>query len=239
MRGEGASATGVCASTGHHLPPRERPRHGAHRLRPARGAQRLPARTPSTSSTPRSTTPAEHRRRLRAAHRQRPSPKDGGWAFCSGGDQRIRGKDGYRYAEGDTSGTDRPAGSAACTSSRSSGSSASCPRSSSAWSRAGPSAAATACTSSATSRSPAASTPASSRPTRRRELRRRLRLGLPGPQVGQKFAREIFFLGRELHAERRLPMGMVNAVVPTPSSRAGRARVGAEINGKSPTASGC
>ncbi|KAE8764370.1 1,4-dihydroxy-2-naphthoyl-CoA synthase [Georgenia thermotolerans] len=30
-----------------------------------------------------------------------PSPKDGGWAFCSGGDQRIRGRDGYRYeAEG-------------------------------------------------------------------------------------------------------------------------------------------
>jgi naphthoate synthase len=28
-----------------------------------------------------------------------PSPKDGGWAFCSGGDQRIRGKDGYQYAE--------------------------------------------------------------------------------------------------------------------------------------------
>jgi naphthoate synthase len=26
-----------------------------------------------------------------------PSKKDGGWAFCSGGDQRIRGKDGYRY----------------------------------------------------------------------------------------------------------------------------------------------
>lgn len=30
-----------------------------------------------------------------------PSPKDGGWAFCSGGDQRIRGKDGYQY-EGET-----------------------------------------------------------------------------------------------------------------------------------------
>ena len=28
-----------------------------------------------------------------------PSPRDGGWAFCSGGDQRIRGKDGYRYTE--------------------------------------------------------------------------------------------------------------------------------------------
>lgn len=27
-----------------------------------------------------------------------PSPKDSGWAFCSGGDQRIRGKDGYQYS---------------------------------------------------------------------------------------------------------------------------------------------
>ncbi|AAT88218.1 naphthoate synthase [Leifsonia xyli subsp. xyli] len=32
-----------------------------------------------------------------------PSPKDGGWAFCSGGDQRIRGRDGYKYAGGETS----------------------------------------------------------------------------------------------------------------------------------------
>ena len=31
-----------------------------------------------------------------------PSPKDGGWAFCSGGDQRIRGNDGYKYADGET-----------------------------------------------------------------------------------------------------------------------------------------
>jgi naphthoate synthase len=31
-----------------------------------------------------------------------PSPKDGGWAFCSGGDQRIRGRDGYKYGEGET-----------------------------------------------------------------------------------------------------------------------------------------
>ncbi|AXV06439.1 Naphthoate synthase [Euzebya pacifica] len=38
-----------------------------------------------------------------------PSEKDGGWAFCSGGDQRIRGRDGYRYAEGDTSDTIDPA----------------------------------------------------------------------------------------------------------------------------------
>jgi naphthoate synthase len=32
-----------------------------------------------------------------------PSQKDGGWAFCSGGDQRIRGRDGYQYADGSAS----------------------------------------------------------------------------------------------------------------------------------------
>ncbi len=37
-----------------------------------------------------------------------PSAKDGGWAFCSGGDQRIRGRDGYRYAEGETASTIDP-----------------------------------------------------------------------------------------------------------------------------------
>jgi naphthoate synthase len=30
-----------------------------------------------------------------------PSEKDGGWAFCSGGDQRIRGRAGYEYHDGD------------------------------------------------------------------------------------------------------------------------------------------
>ncbi len=29
-----------------------------------------------------------------------PSEKDGGWAFCSGGDQSIRGDSGYEYSEG-------------------------------------------------------------------------------------------------------------------------------------------
>ena len=38
-----------------------------------------------------------------------PSPKDGGWAFCSGGDQRIRGRSGYQYAAGDTAETVDPA----------------------------------------------------------------------------------------------------------------------------------
>lgn len=31
-----------------------------------------------------------------------PSPKDGGWAFSSGGDQRIRGRDGYKYSDDET-----------------------------------------------------------------------------------------------------------------------------------------
>ena len=33
-----------------------------------------------------------------------PSTKDGGWAFCSGGDQRIRGKDGYKYEDKEAAG---------------------------------------------------------------------------------------------------------------------------------------
>ena len=79
-----------------------------------------------------------------------PSPKDGGWAFCSGGDQRIRGKDGYRYADGDTADTIDPARPDASTSSRCSASSASCRRSSSAWCPAGRPVEVTASTSSPT-----------------------------------------------------------------------------------------
>jgi len=32
-----------------------------------------------------------------------PSEKDGGWAFSSGGDQRVRGRDGYEYKDGEAS----------------------------------------------------------------------------------------------------------------------------------------
>nr|WP_300341215.1 1,4-dihydroxy-2-naphthoyl-CoA synthase [Actinomyces sp.] len=38
-----------------------------------------------------------------------PSPKDGGWGFCSGGDQRIRGRDGYHYETDDAPGAGDPA----------------------------------------------------------------------------------------------------------------------------------
>ena len=50
-----------------------------------------------------------------------PSPRDGGWAFCSGGDQRIRGRSGYQYASGETAETVDPAHAGGCTSSRCSG----------------------------------------------------------------------------------------------------------------------
>jgi naphthoate synthase len=39
-----------------------------------------------------------------------PSPKDGGWAFCSGGDQRIRGRDGYKYSADEAAVTDAARG---------------------------------------------------------------------------------------------------------------------------------
>jgi len=43
-----------------------------------------------------------------------PSPTDGGWAFCSGGDQSIRGESGYEYSEGERSETsDSASGGAA------------------------------------------------------------------------------------------------------------------------------
>jgi naphthoate synthase len=38
-----------------------------------------------------------------------PSPRDGGRAFCSGGDQRIRGRDGYRYSDAEDAGGIDPA----------------------------------------------------------------------------------------------------------------------------------
>jgi naphthoate synthase len=38
-----------------------------------------------------------------------PSAKDGGWAFSSGGDQRVRGRDGYKYADGETADSIDPA----------------------------------------------------------------------------------------------------------------------------------
>jgi len=55
-------------------------------------------------------------------------------------------------------------------------------------------------------------------------------------QVGQKRAREIFFLGRNYSAEEAVAMGMANAAVPHDELEATALEWAAEINGKSPTA---
>ena len=73
-----------------------------HRVRPARGAQRVPSAHGRRAVPRRSTTPGMSTDvGCVLLTGNGPSPKDGGWAFCSGGDQRIRGKDGYQYAEGE------------------------------------------------------------------------------------------------------------------------------------------
>jgi naphthoate synthase len=55
-------------------------------------------------------------------------------------------------------------------------------------------------------------------------------------QVGQKRAREIFFLGRNYSAQEAHEMGMVNAVVPHAELESVALEWAAEINAKSPTA---
>jgi naphthoate synthase len=55
-------------------------------------------------------------------------------------------------------------------------------------------------------------------------------------QVGQKFAREIFFLGLEYSADEAREMGMVNRVVDHAELEATALDWGARINAKSPTA---
>jgi naphthoate synthase len=54
--------------------------------------------------------------------------------------------------------------------------------------------------------------------------------------VGQKFAREIFFLGRTYTAQQMFEMGAVNAVVPHHELEPTAIQWAKEINGKSPTA---
>jgi naphthoate synthase len=54
--------------------------------------------------------------------------------------------------------------------------------------------------------------------------------------VGQKRAREVFFLGRTYSAEEAYRMGMVNAVVPHAELEATALEWAREVNGKSPTA---
>ncbi|MFM7044494.1 MAG: 1,4-dihydroxy-2-naphthoyl-CoA synthase, partial [Ilumatobacteraceae bacterium] len=166
-----------------------------------------------------------------------PSPRDGGWAFCSGGDQRIRGRDGYKYAEGeerDTMDSGR-AGSlhilevqrlirfmpkiVICV--------VPC------WAAGG-----------GHSLHVVSDLTLASREHARFKQTDADVASFDGGygsaylarQVGQKFAREIFFLGREYTADDAHRMGMVNAVVAHADLEREALQWAKEINGKSPTA---
>ncbi|MCP2342637.1 1,4-dihydroxy-2-naphthoyl-CoA synthase [Actinomadura rupiterrae] len=166
-----------------------------------------------------------------------PSPKDGGWAFCSGGDQRIRGRDGYKYAEGETAASIDPARAGRLhilevqRLIRFMGKVVICVVPG--WAAGG-----------GHSLHVVSDLTLASREHARFKQTDADVASFDGGygsaylarQVGQKFAREIFFLGDTYSAEDAHRMGMVNAVVPHAELERVALEWGAKINGKSPTA---
>jgi naphthoate synthase len=166
-----------------------------------------------------------------------PSPKDGGWAFCSGGDQRIRGRAGYQYAEGETAETVDKAKLARLHILE-------CQRLIRfmpkvvisvvpGWAAGG----------GHSLHVVSDLTLASAEHARFKQTDADVGSFDGGygsaylaRQVGQKFAREIFFLGDEYTAEEAHRMGMVNKVVPHADLEKVALEWGRKINGKSPTA---
>lgn len=166
-----------------------------------------------------------------------PSPTDGGWAFCSGGDQRIRGRDGYRYADGDTAATIDPARSGRlhilevqrlirfmpkvviCV----------VPG----WAAGGGHSLHVVCDLTIASREHARFKQTD---TDVASFDGGFGSAYLARQVGQKFAREIFFLGNEYDAETAQRMGMVNLVVPHAELEQTALQWAQRINAKSPTA---
>jgi naphthoate synthase len=166
-----------------------------------------------------------------------PSPKDGGWAFCSGGDQRIRGKDGYKYAEGDSADSIDPGRAGRlhilevqrlirfmpkvviCLVNG--------------WAAGGGHSLHVVCDLTLASRQHARFKQTDADVA---SFDGGFGSAYLARQVGQKFAREIFFLGREYTAEQMWQMGAVNEVVDHADLEKVALEWGAMINGKSPTA---
>jgi naphthoate synthase len=166
-----------------------------------------------------------------------PSPRDGGWAFCSGGDQRIRGRDGYRYAAGEGAETIDPARAGRLHILEVQRLIRFMPKVVIAvvpgWAAGGGHSLHVVCD----------LTLASEEHARFKQTDADVGSFDGGfgsaylaRQTGQKFAREIFFLGREYTAADAHRMGMVNAVVPHADLERVALEWSAEINGKSPTA---
>ncbi|MEN9953751.1 MAG: hypothetical protein RL028_353 [Actinomycetota bacterium] len=157
-----------------------------------------------------------------------PSPKDGVWSFCSGGDQRVRGDSGYEYGPG-TAGRLHilevqrlirfmPKVVIALVSG---------------WAAGGGHSLNVVCDLSIASREHA------------RFKQTDADVGsfdagygsaYLARQTGQKFAREIFFLGREYDAQRAYEMGVVNAVADHDKLESTALEWAEDILAKSPTA---
>ncbi len=174
-----------------------------------------------------------------------PSPRDGGWAFCSGGDQRIRGRSGYQYTLPEAA-TGRAGETADTVDTARAGRLhiLECQRLIRfmpkvviavvpGWAAGGGHSLHVTCD----------LTLASAEHARFKQTDADVGSFDGGygsaylaRQVGQKFAREIFFLGRSYTAEQAHRMGMVNAVVPHADLERVALEWAREVNGKSPTA---
>ncbi len=166
-----------------------------------------------------------------------PSPKDGGWAFCSGGDQRIRGRAGYQYAGGDTAESVDPAKLGRLHILEVQRLIRFMPKVVIAmvngWAAGGGHSLHVVCDLSI----------ASAEHARFKQTDADVGSFDGGfgsaylaRQVGQKFAREIFFLGETYAAEDALRLGMVNRVVPHADLEELGLDWGRKVLGKSPTA---
>ncbi len=157
-----------------------------------------------------------------------PSPKDGGWAFCSGGDQRVRGKRGY---EGSTKGGSRLHILEVQRQIRFMNKAVICVVPG--WAVGGGHSLHVVCDLTLASKEHAifkqtdADVASYDGGYGSAYLAR---------QVGQKRAREIFFLGRNYSAQEAYDMGMVNAVIPHDELEDTAYQWAQEILGKSPTA---
>ena len=165
-----------------------------------------------------------------------PSPKDGGWAFCSGGDQRIRGDDGYQYdgEDRDAEGATRlgrlhilevqrlirfmPKVVIAVVPG---------------WAVGGGHSLHVVCDLTLASREHAMFKQTDADVA---SFDGGYGSALLARQVGQKRAREVFFLGRDYSAQDGFEMGMVNAVVPHADLEKVALDWAGEIVAKSPTA---
>ena len=166
-----------------------------------------------------------------------PAPKDAVWAFCSGGDQRIRGRSGYQYASGETVETVDPARAGRLHILEVQRLIRTMPKVVIAvvngWAAGGGHSLHVVCD----------LTLASAEHARFKQTDADVGSFDGGygsaylaRQVGQKFARQIFFLGEVHSAEDAHRMGMVNEVVPHAELEAKALEWGRVICSKSPTA---